>query len=76
MCGLAGIVLGNAEKTGANIRIFIGQTSETKRIPKGFDWKRLSADGIIINSRGRDPKSANVDSIYVDRVFLRRNKSI
>ncbi len=72
MCGLAGIVLGNAEKAGASTRFFIGQTSETKRILKGFDWKRLSADGIIINSRGRDPKSANVDSIYVDRVFIKK----
>lgn len=37
-----------------NVRIFIGQTAETKRLMPGFDWSKLSVDGIVIRAKGND----------------------
>lgn len=44
----------SAADAGDKVRIFIGQTSETKRALGKFDWKKLSADGIIIKCQGND----------------------
>lgn len=36
------------------IRIFVGQTTEVKRLLPGFDWEQLRRDGILIRTVGSD----------------------
>jgi hypothetical protein len=44
----------SAKDAGNMVRIFVGQTQETKNVLKNFDWEKLSQDGIIIRCRAND----------------------
>jgi hypothetical protein len=44
----------SAKDSGNMVKIFVGQTQETKSVLKNFGWEKLSQDGIVIKCRGND----------------------